>query len=234
MGDRLYRTDREYYYYHENTDSILFYTKTKDSVLTDRRIIHKQKGRIVKIEFFENLSMKSYKPIYSCITAKYVKKGKDSTIYETVKLHTGDSLLRTAVFKDKKISYTQELKNGKLNKQASYTYNEKGLLVSKKTSDALWGTSSTEDFEYENRHKSKSTEIITEKGGNQRTIYYTYDEKGNETSLESDIYIGKYKNEMASESVKTEYTYKNGLVTEETKVSKGIHTTKISYEYTFY
>jgi hypothetical protein len=235
-GKNIYEVEREHHSYTQGNHTKMVYTGSKDdSTLIRREVEHVQNGVLVKKEFFEGLN--SAKKMNSTVTYQYKISGNDSIITEQYNLYNNDVMFHTYVFKNKKIFSHSVTSNGKPYSEEKYFYDTEGRLAKKTEEEKLWNTSSTEEFFFENGFKSRST-MQKNLGNNQRGVYYyTYDKKGNETSVEYKLFVGKYESGMGHHKTKTSYFYIDCMLMEEEITNKiGLTETllKTSYEYTFY
>lgn len=150
------------------------------------------------------------------VVINYNKNGQKSSKITTAK----DGTQTEINYKDNKpVKRSVSDKQGKVETETTYSYNEKGVLKKKRTTDFDNNTHKTTT--YNEDKKPQKTITITQTGKTISKTSYSYDSKGNLTS--------KNKTNNIT-GAKTTYTYdKNGNLDTKTTVAKNGNTTSVDY-----
>ena len=150
------------------------------------------------------------------VVINYNKNGQKSSKITTAK----DGTQTEISYKDNKpVKRSVSDKQGKVETETTYSYNEKGVLKKKQTTDFDNNTHKTTT--YNEDKKPQKTITTTQSGETISKTSYSYDSKGNLAS----------KNKTNSiTGAKTTYTYdKNGNLDTKTTVAKNGNTTSVDY-----
>lgn len=149
------------------------------------------------------------------VVINYNKNGQKSSKITTAK----DGTQTEISYKDNKpVKRSVSDKQGKVETETTYSYNEKGVLKKKQTTDFDNNTHKTTTY---NENKKPQKTITTQSGKTISKTSYSYDSKGNLAS--------KNKTNNIT-GAKTTYTYdKNGNLDTKTTVAKNGNTTSVEY-----
>lgn len=149
------------------------------------------------------------------VVINYNKNGQKSSKITTAK----DGTQTEISYKDNKpVKRSVSDKQGKVETETTYSYNEKGVLKKKQTTDFDNNTHKTTTY---NEDKKPQKTITTQSGKTISKTSYSYDSKGNLAS--------KNKTNNIT-GAKTTYTYdKNGNLDTKTTVAKNGNTTSVEY-----
>lgn len=149
------------------------------------------------------------------VVINYNKNGQKSSKITTAK----DGTQTEISYKDNKpVKRSVSDKQGKVETETTYSYNEKGVLKKKQTTDFDNNTHKTTTY---NEDKKPQKTITTQSGKTISKTSYSYDSKGNLAS--------KNKTNNIT-GAKTTYTYdKNGNLDTKTTVAKNGNTTSVDY-----
>ena len=150
------------------------------------------------------------------VVINYNKNGQKSSKITTAK----DGTQTEISYKDNKpVKRSVSDKQGKVETETTYSYNEKGVLKKKQTTDFDNNTHKTTT--YNEDKKPQKTITTTQSGETISKTSYSYDSKGNLAS--------KAKTNNIT-GAKTTYTYdKNGNLDTKTTVAKNGNTTSVDY-----
>ena len=150
------------------------------------------------------------------VVINYNKNGQKSSKITTAK----DGTQTEISYKDNKpVKRSVSDKQGKVETETTYSYNEKGVLKKKQTTDFDNNTHKTTT--YNENKKPQKTITTTQSGETISKTSYSYDSKGNLAS--------KAKTNSIT-GAKTTYTYdKNGHLDTKTTVAKNGNTTSVDY-----
>ena len=150
------------------------------------------------------------------VVINYNKNGQKSSKITTAK----DGTQTEISYKDNKpVKRSVSDKQGKVETETTYSYNEKGVLKKKQTTDFDNNTHKTTT--YNENKKPQKTITTTQSGETISKTSYSYDSKGNLAS--------KAKTNSIT-GAKTTYTYdKNGNLDTKTTVAKNGNTTSVDY-----
>lgn len=150
------------------------------------------------------------------VVINYNKNGQKSSKITTAK----DGTQTEISYKDNKpVKRSVSDKQGKVETETTYSYNEKGVLKKKQTTDFDNNTHKTTT--YNEDKKPQKTITTTQSGETISKTSYSYDSKGNLAS--------KAKTNSIT-GAKTTYTYdKNGHLDTKTTVAKNGNTTSVDY-----
>ena len=150
------------------------------------------------------------------VVINYNKNGQKSSKITTAK----DGTQTEISYKDNKpVKRSVSDKQGKVETETTYSYNEKGVLKKKQTTDFDNNTHKTTT--YNEDKKPQKTITTTQSGETISKTSYSYDSKGNLAS--------KTKTNNIT-GAKTTYTYdKNGNLDTKTTVAKNGNTTSVDY-----
>lgn len=150
------------------------------------------------------------------VVINYNKNGQKSSKITTAK----DGTQTEISYKDNKpVKRSVSDKRGKVETETTYSYNEKGVLKKKQTTDFDNNTHKTTT--YNENKKPQKTITTTQSGETISKTSYSYDSKGNLAS--------KAKTNSIT-GAKTTYTYdKNGHLDTKTTVAKNGNTTSVDY-----
>ena len=150
------------------------------------------------------------------VVINYNKNGQKSSKITTAK----DGTQTEINYKDNKpVKRSVSDKQGKVETETTYSYNEKGVLKKKQTTDFDNNTHKTTT--YNENKKPQKTITTTQSGETISKTSYSYDSKGNLAS--------KAKTNSIT-GAKTTYTYdKNGHLDTKTTVAKNGNTTSVDY-----